>query len=163
MIDLQHNWMRRRNLNAKTSLPTTEMKILVLLCYFILLGSAIQAATTIVARNSDQFYAAILNYFTCELSGTSPECDAEKVALDVLTVPILWITVHMLLGAFPAVHLLYVVNFGEVKQKCLYCVKDKVCCIGKNDAQDGITGRKELTNINNAYCAEVKYHLITNH
>ena len=93
----------------------------------------IQAATTVIARNTDNVYAAFVNYFACEASGTSPKCDAAKVALDALTVPGLWITVYILLGAFPAIYLLYVVNFGEVKQKCLYCVKDKMGRIGKND------------------------------
>ena len=140
IFGFQHNLIRRRTSNLATSLPTTELKILILLCYFILLASVIQAATTVIARNTDNFYAAFVNYFACEASGTSPKCDAAKVALDALTVPGLWITAHVLLGAFPAAHLLFVVNFGEVKQKCLYCVKDKVCCIGKNNAQYGITG-----------------------
>ena len=113
------------------------MKLLALRCYFIFLAAVIQATSTIVTRNHDQFYAAFLNYLACESAGTSPKCNAAKEAMEELTVPGVWMTLQVLLGTFPAVYLVYVVNFGEVKQKCLYCV-DKVCCIGKNDAQDGI-------------------------
>ena len=132
MIDFQHNCMKRRNSNVTQSLPTTEMKIFVLLCYFILMGSTIQAAITRIAQTSDLMYATFFNYFACELSGKSPECDSVKVPLDVLTVPGEWVTANIFMGLFPAFQLIYIVNFGDIKQKCLYWV----CRIRKNEIKD---------------------------
>ena len=144
MIDFQHNCMKRRNANVTQSLPTTEIKILVLLCYFIFLASTIQAAITRMAQSSDQIYATFLNYFACELSGTSPNCDAAKVPLDGLTVPGEWVAANIFMGVFPFFQLIYILNFGDIKQKCLYWV----CRTRKNEAKNGIINRNELTNMN---------------
>ena len=131
MFDFQHKCMKRRNSNATESLPTTEMKILVLLCYFIILLSTIQAVFTRMALTTDQVNATFLNYFACELSGTSPKCNAAKTLIDELTVPGEWVAANIFMGMFPVFEMILIVNFGDVKQKCLYWV----CCIRKNEAK----------------------------
>ena len=107
-------------------MPTTETKILILLCYFVLLATMITAATTITAQNSDKLIAGFENYFACEAAGTSPKCDSIKEALEPLAAAEIWITVHVLFGIFPAVHLLYVVNFARLQQLCLSWVREKI-------------------------------------
>eukprot|EP00731_Ephydatia_muelleri_P026169 Em0018g269a len=134
MIVVKHKLIRRSS-NVDKSLPTIEIKLLALRCYFIFLAALLQTATTIIARNHDKIYANFLNYFVCESAGTSPKCNAAKEALEALTLPGVWMTLQLLLGTFPAVYLVYVVNFREVKQKCLCFVKDKVCRIGMKDKQ----------------------------
>ena len=124
--------MKRRNSNATQTLPTTEMKILVLLCYFIILISTIQAVFTRIPLTTDQVYATFVNYFACELSGTSPECNAAKEPIEELTVPSESVAANILMGMFPVFQLIYIVNFGDIKQKCLYYV----CCIRKNEVKN---------------------------
>ena len=94
----------------------------------------ITAGTTIIAQNGEQLYIAILDYFACEATGTSSKCDAAKEAFQPLTTP----TVDILLGAFPGVHLLYVVDVGEVTKKCFYCIKDKISVSASNTTKENI-------------------------
>ena len=98
----------------------------------------ITAGTTIVAQNGEQLYIAFLDYFACEATGTSSKCDAAKEAFQPLTTPGIWVTVHILLGAFPGVHLLYVVDVGEVTKKCFYCIKVKISVSASNTTKESI-------------------------
>ena len=102
----------------------TEIKLLFLLCYFIVLGSTITTATTILAKNLDVLGTDVAEYFECAATGTRPECEAAKEAFQAPTASQLWTAIIVLLGLFPAVHLLYVVNFGVLKQKFLSLYHD---------------------------------------
>ena len=109
--------MKRRNGNV-SSLPSTEMKILIVLCYFAVLAPVIVANTTITALNTDKLITAFANYFACEATGTNPKCDDMKKALEPLTAVGPIFSIHLLMGGFPIVLLLYAVNFGAIQQKC---------------------------------------------
>ena len=104
------------NSNAEP-LPITELKLLFLLCYLAILGSATTAATTVTAQNIDKLIAGFVDYFACEATGANPKCDSIKEALEPLAAGKIWITTNLCLGVFPAVHLLYIVNFGAIQQK----------------------------------------------
>ena len=112
----QLKFKRWKNSNAET-LPITELKLLFLLCYLAILRSTMTAATTVTAKNSDKLIAGFVNYFACEATGTNPKCDSIKEALDSLAAGKIWITTNVCLGVYPAVHLLYIVNFGAIQQK----------------------------------------------
>ena len=116
----QHNIMKRRNANPATSMPTTEIKVLILLCYLILLFAMLTTIATLLAKNADNLNLSIVEYFTCEATGRSPKCDATKEAIQSLTYPETWITMVIFLGAFPGVQLLYVVTW-----KCLLFMSDE--------------------------------------
>ena len=94
------------------------MKILIMLCYFALLAPVIVAGNTVIAVNSDKLVTAFANYFACEATGTNPKCDDMKKALEPLTAVGPLISIHLLMGCFPVVLLLYAVNFGAIQQKC---------------------------------------------
>ena len=119
VFNFQLKFKRWKNSNAET-LATTELKLLFLLCFLIINGSAIIAATTVTAQNSDKLIAGFENYFACEATGTNPKCDSIKEALEPLAAGKIWITADVCLGLFPAMHLLYVVNFGAIQQKLAY-------------------------------------------
>ena len=89
------------------------MKILIMLCYFALLAPVIVAGNTVIAVNSDKLVTAFANYFACEATGTNPKCDDMKKALEPLTAVGPLISIHLLMGCFPVVLLLYAVNFEQ--------------------------------------------------
>ena len=117
--------MKRINANAATSVPTMEIRVLVLLCYFIVLSGMITAIATLLAKNADNLNFSIVEYFACEATGRSPKCDAAKEAIQPLTAAGTWIPVIIFMGAFSGVHLLYVVNIDKVARKCLLYMSGK--------------------------------------
>ena len=114
---LQHKLRRWRNSNV-TSPPTTEIKMLILLCYFAVLSAALIAFHVITAGNSDKLTAAFGNYFACQATGTNPKCEDIKDVSETLTAMKPLILIHALMAVFPVVHLLYSINFGAIQQKC---------------------------------------------
>ena len=98
-------------------MPTTELKLLLLLCYLISFGPTITVAATITAKNTDKLISGFGNYFACEAAGTNPKCDSIKTALQTLGAYEIWTTVHALIGLFPVLNLLYAVNFGAIQEK----------------------------------------------
>ena len=118
--------MKRKNSNAAGYRHTEDLRILILLSYFILLGASIVAANSIYARNVQQYFRTIFYYFAaCAVKDTSSNCDAIIEDLETLATPGTWITLQICLGAYPGVQLLYVVNFGDILRKCLLHVRCK--------------------------------------
>jgi len=96
-----------------------ERKILIILCYYVLLGVIALTAFTIFTRNSTQFSDAIAEYWLCESTGVNPEntCDRLRESFQQLSYPGLSAVSYVLLGIFPAVNLIFAVNVKEIKQK----------------------------------------------
>jgi len=96
-----------------------ERKILIIFCYYVLLGVIALTTFTIFTRNSTQFSGAVAEYWLCESTGVNPEnsCDRLRESFQQLSFPGLSAVSYILLGIFPAVNLIFAVNFREIKQK----------------------------------------------
>ena len=121
----QHKIMKRINANGATPMPTTEIKVLILLCYFLFLLAMLLTVATLLAINVDNLNLYIVEYLVCEATGRSPKCDAIKEAFQPLTAQKIWMVVIILLGAYPGLQLLYVVNIDKIARKCLLFMSDK--------------------------------------
>ena len=106
-------------------MPTTEIKVLILLCYFLFLLAMLITIATLLPINDDNQNLYIVEYLACEATGRSPKCDAAKEAFQPLTAHEVWTVLAILLGAYPGLQLLYVVNIDKVTRKCLLFVTDK--------------------------------------
>ena len=96
-----------------------EHKILIILCYYVLLGVIALTAFTIFTRNSRLSADSVAEYWQCEIAGVNPEnsCDRLRDSFQQLSYPGLTAVTIVLLGLFPAVNLMYAVNIKEIKQK----------------------------------------------
>ena len=76
-------------------------------------------------RSISSFSDALLAYFACEAAGVSAsrDCGSEKKAYQSLNHFGTSILSYVLLGLLPTVSLLYVIQFGELKQHCVSCLK----------------------------------------
>ena len=93
-----------------------EIKILIALCYYFLLTAFLLAAITIPATNYPNFMADISEYFLCESTGTNPNkkvCERNFERFDSRMVLIASI---LIVGMFPIVNLIYVLNVQEIKK-----------------------------------------------
>ena len=96
-----------------------ERKILIIFCYYVLLGVIALTTFTLTTRNGALAADAVADYWQCEIAGVDPEnpCDRLRDSFEALTYPRLTSISYFLLGIFPAVNLIFVVNIAEIKQK----------------------------------------------
>ena len=93
-----------------------EIKILIALCYYFLLGAFILAAITIPASNHSNFIADILEYFLCESTGTNPNKKVCERKFEKFDSRMVILATFLIVGMFPIVNLLYVLNVQEIKK-----------------------------------------------
>ena len=72
---------------------------------------------TIDIRNSEPFMAALNKYFICEGRGNDPNNPCDRNTFRQYSNPELTTIYFVLFGIFPAVNLVYALNFREMKEK----------------------------------------------
>ena len=122
---LQKNCLVRMRGPKKTStsradpkMKTVERKILVILCYYILLGAIALTSYTFSTRSVDEFTKGVSRYFLCESPGMDPDNPCDRSGFENLSYPILTLFGYILLGLFPAVNLIFAVDIRELKLWC---------------------------------------------
>ena len=102
----------RRKWKGTHSLTAPTIKVVIITCYhtiFLTIGMA-----TLIAGVQLFTGSTIISYFLCESTGTRPgkTCDISDEA-NIIIVKITWFIVLLL---SPVVNLIYVINFGVIKQ-----------------------------------------------
>ena len=101
---------------ANSKMGTVKKKILIILCYDILLGVVAITAFTFAAR-SKPIIDAISHYYLCEAPGIDPDNPCDRSAFEnQIHYPILFGIAYLLLGLLPASKLIFVVDICELKQ-----------------------------------------------
>ena len=108
---------------------TAERKILIVFVYYVFLAVFALLTFSLSIRNEDQFITEVLKYFKCESKGIDPDntCDTNGY-LKHRQVALISIS-HILLGLYPVVNLIFVINFQELKKhmkKWIPCRRGRV-------------------------------------
>ena len=114
---LQGSWysVLYAHIRKVLQLHSGEMKVLLISCYFTIFSVFIITTFTLHKIQSlEQLISDITNYFACEATGMVKDCDKPSVELHRRIVSIV---TFMLIGLFPIVNLVYVLNIQELKQK----------------------------------------------
>ena len=84
--------------------------------YYVLLAVIALLAFSLTVRDSDTFTTEVLRYFECERKGIDPAnpCDPSGYIM-VLDVALTSMS-YILLGLFPTVNFIFVINVRELKQ-----------------------------------------------
>ena len=107
------------SIKRHTAVNKSELKILILLIYFSILLAGIITSFTLRLSSIDSLITDVRVYFSCEAVGDIPgktPCDRsfERLGSEILSV-----ISYLLIGLYPIVSLIYVVNVQELKQKIL--------------------------------------------
>jgi len=97
-------------LKTPIKIGPAERKILLVFLYYITLGAVASTSFTLETKYVSQNIAATLQYFDCEKSGRNSTCD-----LDIKQFPMVTLTAYVLIGLFPAINLVFVVNIRDLK------------------------------------------------
>lgn len=93
---------------------TAEKKLLVVLCYYVILAAVALTTFSIGTRDIKTFVQSVQNYFLCEQNGHDPDRPCNRKLKGQLH-PALFTITYVLLGLFPVVHLIYAINMKELK------------------------------------------------
>ena len=111
-----HGLFTERQRQSKNKISAAERKILIVLVYYIIVTFFILLGLALSVRYREQFLSEILCYFQCESKGVDPDnpCDISsymnRISLTTRTIS------YILLGLFPLVNFLFVVNVRLLKQ-----------------------------------------------
>lgn len=95
-----------------------EVRVLIILCYFILLGVSALTTFSVSSQNIQHFTRELISYFLCESTGiTNGKLLCDRMAFEQFSNPIPTALSFLLLGLYPVVNLIYVVHIQELKQK----------------------------------------------
>ena len=89
---------------------TPQRKILIVFLYYVSLGALALTTFTLVTRNYNNHITETLQYFECQKSGSNNTCSYYPETNSTIAA-----MTFCLLGLFPAVNLVYVVNFKATK------------------------------------------------
>ena len=112
---------RSRKTNHPLGLGMAERKILIVLCYYVVVASFSLTQYTVVVRNLDAFDAQLEKYFICELSGHDPSNPCDRNEFRQLSNPGITAVTFVLLGLFPLFNLIYALNYEELLKRCRAC------------------------------------------
>jgi len=93
-----------------------EVKILLLLSYFIILGVVSLVNFTFSINDLNPFLDDLFRYFVCELGGDSPLCADIRQEFESHLKPGLNSTTFVLLALITWVHLLFAIQIQDVKK-----------------------------------------------
>ena len=114
---LQGSWCSELYAHIKKilKLHSGEVKVLIISCYFTIFAMFIITTFTVhKLQNLAQFFSDLTDYFVCEATGTLRDCDKP---IPELQRRIISLVTFALIGLFPVVNLVYVLNIRELKQK----------------------------------------------
>ena len=94
-----------------------EVRVLIILCYFILLGVSALTTFSVSSQNIQHFTRELISYLLCESTGTTNGKLCDRMAFEQFSNPIPTALSFLLLGLYPVVNLIYVVHIQELKQK----------------------------------------------
>ena len=108
---LQHEGLfRSKKVKNLIKMGTPQRKILIVFLYYVLLGAFALTTFTLATRNYSKQITETLQYFECQKSGSNNTCSYYPESNSTMT-----LIAFCLIGLFPAVNLVYVVNFKGTK------------------------------------------------
>ena len=107
---------RRRDEQQRDGDYAVEVKLFIMLCYYIVLSISIVVAFSVILINNTALVGELQVYFTCEAAGNYPrkeECDRSRI--DSLASRILiYIAIYMYIS-IPTVTLVYVISWRDMR------------------------------------------------
>ena len=96
---------------------TAQRKLLIILCYYVLLAMVALTGVSIPLRNAEQLTNVLTEYWQCEAAGIDPENPCNRASVEQQSNPALITISYVLLWIFPAVNLIFAINIREIRQK----------------------------------------------
>ena len=120
--------LKREKYHCTMNLSIPEVKVLLLLSYFIVVGIFSLVTFSVVLVNREPFLDDLFRYFICELTGDSPLCENIQEEFESHLHPGLYNTTFVLLALLTWVHLLYAIKLQDIKTSVQRILSSSYCC-----------------------------------
>ena len=132
-IQWQHyNLFKKRKYCCTIKFTVPEVKVLLILCYMVLLGTVVLLNYVIWNNASEKIVHDEIEYFKCQLFGDDPTCESirhSRSFLESVILPHVNKVVFITVALFSWVQLLLAIQFQDVKR---ISVKWKGTCIRRS-------------------------------
>ena len=112
---LQYAGLHKRGKACLAFFSIPEVKILILLSYYMLFGIMLLIHITLTINNAVPFRKDLLNYFECQLTGNDPVCEDIRRQFEEHLKPGLNIVSYFLIAFITWVNLLFAITGEDVK------------------------------------------------
>jgi len=112
---------KRRKGFCSISFSVPQVKMLLLLAYFIVVGIMALVTLSVVVSNAESFVNDMYRYAKCNLLGYDPKCEDIRRDFEKHTSPGLICFTYLVLGCLSWVHLLFVIKVEHIK-KAVICI-----------------------------------------
>ena len=125
LFNLQRRGIKERSMRPNTGANVgiaADKKILIVLCYYICFNFAFFANSSVNSNVNAELVSHVKKYFDCEANGYNWEqtCSAEKMAYEALSYSGVTMIFNILVGAFPAVTLIFIMRLNLKKSRLKY-------------------------------------------
>jgi len=117
---LQHS-LRNSVVPKRLAFGTPEKKLLVVFFYFTVLCSLALVTLTLRTKYGSAYQQSVMDYFVCEIRGRiggDNQCLEFKSDIRRYSFPVIGTIAFVVLGLYPIVTLLYVVNVKTLREVC---------------------------------------------
>lgn len=94
---------------------TPEIKMLILLCYFIVYIAVLSALIVESVQYSGPVTEGIFAYFLCQLNGNNPNCDKLQMQFRQYLRPELASTTFLMTGLINWVYLIFPIHYKDIE------------------------------------------------
>ena len=115
-ILLQNYGLAKQGKQRCINFSVPEVKILILLSTFIVLGVVALVNLSINITDGQLFMDDVIRYITCQLGGYNPVCEDIRREFEKHLYPGIEITTYFLLGLVSWVYLLFAIHIQDIKR-----------------------------------------------
>ena len=121
---------------------SVEVILVISLCYYLIVGMAFTTSYALYLKNLERIENEQNIYFTCEEGGLDINNPCDRNRLTELQQDGSLIVGIIFLLLYPYLHLVYVLNFKRLWNKCKFCyksTKEKISSGSRSDASSSTT------------------------
>ena len=94
---------------------TPEVKMLILLCYFVVYTAVLSALIVVSIEYVDPLIEGIFGYFLCQLNGQNPNCDTLQMQFRQYLRPQLASTTFLMTGFINWIYLIFPIHYKDIE------------------------------------------------
>ena len=113
---MQRHGLFKRGKGCCINFSVPEVKVLILLSFFIVFGIISLATFSVTINEADPFLDDLFRYFTCQLGGFDPMCEDIRRQFEKHLKPGLNGVTFLLIGSITWVYLLFAIQSRDVKK-----------------------------------------------
>ena len=106
---------QRKLLKCKMATITPEVKMLILLCYFLVFTAVLSAHIIVSIQQTQPITEGIYAYFLCQLNGANPNCDELQEEFRQHLTPNVTSTTFIMIGLINWVYLIFPFHYKDIE------------------------------------------------